>query len=339
MNVKPFFFTLSHGFRLSSYIRHIIRLKSPEIIFPFYHTISDKPLTHIGPLYHVKSVEKFTEEMDFLLRHFRPLHPSEFYTMVQECKPADKPSFLLSFDDGLSEFYHHIAPILMSKGIPAIQFLNPAFLDNKDMMFRYKIACLDNHYRHHSAEFSQAEVSDLLSPYKGENPVQKLWQIPFTDIHVLENIATCTGFSFGDYLSEKKPYLTLDQIKTLQKNGFVFGAHSMNHPHFSLLDEAEQLRQTRESSDEVSQITHEPCHFFSFPFTDGAAKKSFFESLNQSHPELFTFGTAGIKKELITRHFQRIPMDVHREGKDILTGEYLYYILKGLIGQNTLHRI
>lgn len=339
MNVKPFFFTISHRFNLSSYFQSAIPLKSPGIIFPFYHTISNEALAHVGPLYHVKSVEKFSEEMDFLLRHFQPLHPSELSTLMSEGRSVEKPSFLLSFDDGLSEFYHLIAPVLIKKGIPAIQFLNPAFVDNKDMMFRYKISCLVNHYQLQPAIFEQTEIMQLLSPYKGENPAQKLWQIPFTDTLVLENLSTLTGFSFANYLLEKQPYLNLEQIKTLQNKGFTFGAHSLDHPHYFLLNETEQLRQTCDSADAVSHMTGQPCRFFSFPFTDNHVNKRFFDSLHQRKPELYTFGTAGIKKELIPRHFQRIPMDVYKEGKDILTGEYLYFILKGLFGQNTIHRI
>jgi hypothetical protein len=55
-----------------------------------------------------------------------------------------KPLLHLSFDDGLSACYDTIAPILLRKGVPATFFLNPAFIDNKALMFRYKISlCLN----------------------------------------------------------------------------------------------------------------------------------------------------------------------------------------------------
>lgn len=338
MNIKPYFFNLSYRLKASGWIPLLLKCDVPNVIFPFYHTISDLPLNHIGPLYHVKSVKTFSAELDILLSYFQPIHPSEFYHMILNGERPQKPAFLLSFDDGLSEFYDQIAPVLLAKGIPAINFLNPAFTDNKDMMYRYKISCLAHHHEEYPDAFHQNDVFQLLDIHTSSHVLRKIRQISYADRHLLDTLADITGFSFSEYLSDQQPYLTTEQVKTLAEQGFVFGAHSMDHPHFSQLDMSVQLQQTMASADAVSQMLNQPCHYFSFPFTDAGVSRRFFASLSQSHPELFTFGTAGIKKELLPKHFQRIPMDVYPKGQDIVAGEYIYYLLKHLTGQNTIKR-
>ncbi|RXM60445.1 polysaccharide deacetylase family protein, partial [Chryseobacterium sp. CH1] len=56
-------------------------------------------------------------------------------------KPKKKIA-LLTFDDGFREFYDVVAPILERKGIYACNFVNPAFIDNEEMMFRCKSSLL-----------------------------------------------------------------------------------------------------------------------------------------------------------------------------------------------------
>src|SRR5690554_3145448 len=99
-----------------------------NIIFPYYHLISDDKCPHVRNLYSVKKVQQFEIELDFLLKHYQPISLEEVLNHIkQKTKPA-KPSFLLSFDDGLSECYHTIAPILIQKGLNAIFFLNQNFI-------------------------------------------------------------------------------------------------------------------------------------------------------------------------------------------------------------------
>jgi hypothetical protein len=52
-----------------------------------------------------------------------------------------------------------------------------------------------------------------------------------------------------------------------------------------------------------------------------------------------TFGTAGLKEDPVDFHFQRIPMEMKKiPAYRILKGEYIYYLLKGLLGRNKITR-
>ena len=111
------------------------------VICPFYHTVSDTPLPHISPLYRHRTEKEFREDMDWFTAHYTPIHWYE----IEEYERNKKPAFCLTFDDGLKEFYTIVAPILEEKKIPCVCFLNSAFVDNKDLMFRYKEALTKQH--------------------------------------------------------------------------------------------------------------------------------------------------------------------------------------------------
>lgn len=126
--MKKILFKILSFFTLSIPTIFLIKLSGKRIIYPFYHIISDNPPAHIKYLYPVRSIKQFEKDLVFLQKHFTA---SDFPVK------GNNPQFVLSFDDGLSEDYDIIAPILKKRNIPAIFFVNSAFVDNKDMFTNY----------------------------------------------------------------------------------------------------------------------------------------------------------------------------------------------------------
>lgn len=112
------------------------RTTNRYVILPYYHTVSDKPLPHVAPLYRHRTVAEFRADLDWLMAHHEPIR----WTEIDAYEQAEKPAFCLTFDDGFKEFYTIVAPILEEKNIPCICFLNSAFVDNQTMMFRNQMA-------------------------------------------------------------------------------------------------------------------------------------------------------------------------------------------------------
>ena len=116
----------------------LIRHTDTDLIFPFYHTVSDEYLPHIHPLYSPKTINEFLRDLDFLLEHFQPVDMETAFLHCKGEKQVAKPSFHLSFDDGLREVYDIITPILYNKGVPFSVFVNSDFVDNRNLFFRHR---------------------------------------------------------------------------------------------------------------------------------------------------------------------------------------------------------
>jgi len=306
-----------------------------SLILPFYHAISDEKLPHIQHLYPVKNVSSFIQDLDFLLKYYQPIDFFEFKEITSQKKVPKKPSFLLSFDDGLKEFYHVIAPILIQKGIPAVCFVNSAFVDNKALFFRYKASLLIEHIINNPK--LQREVQDFFG--NDVHFFSNLLAISYSNRDSLDQLAMIIDVQFEDFLKNQKPYLDSIQISSLIEQGFHFGAHSVYHPEYQYISYAEQINQTEESVNFLNQNFSIDYKTFSFPFTDYNVSKRFFDEINAREITDITFGCAGQKKDTAQNHFQRIPFEIQNlNARQILNAELLYFLVKAPFGKNLINR-
>lgn len=289
--------------------------KSLPVLLPFYHLVSDQDLPFRNN-YDYPSVAQFEGDLDFLLKHFRAISLDELMKggKLSNC-------FHLSFDDGLRECYEIVAPILKRKGVPASFFINPSFVDNKDLFHRYK-------------------ASEITAILKAKN-IHLSLQRTYADLASLDEMAEEIGLSWEEWLAENKPYMTLDQVKSLQSDGFIIGSHSMDHPEFELLDEETQLEEIRESMDWVNRKLQPSIKAFAFPFTDFGVAEQVFEICHRDHIFDISFGTAGLKKERFPFHFQRLPMEknIDVSPQKRVKEAYMAYRLKALLGKHYAKRI
>jgi len=311
------------------------KILKQQLILPFYHTISNKPLPHIKHLYQVKSENEFINDLDFLLKYYEPIDYETFRDFVTGKKQLKKPSFMLSFDDGLSEFYSVIAPILIGKGIPAVCFLNSAFVDNKALFFRYKASLILDKIE------NNPNLVEVVSEYlnNSKDIKQKILKLGYSDEHLLNKIAESITFDFNKFLKEENPYLNSNQIKKLINQGFYFGAHSIDHPQYQFISLEEQLRQTKESLNFVTENFELNYKIFAFPFTDYGISTDFFKQVNRKKLVDFTFSSAGQKRDRISNNFQRIPFETGKySAKRIHNTELLYYLFKIPFSKNEIKR-
>ena len=316
-------------------------LSRQHALLPFYHIISDTEVPHVKHLYHVKTTKDFVRDLDYLLKYYQPIGLDELIQSVNEEKSVPRNALFLSFDDGLAECYHIIAPILKKKGIPATFFLNSDFIDNKALMFRYKASLLIEHISINPDIISSGQCSAFENHgLNATNFKKELRRIRWHQQGLLNELAAATGLDFDAYLKKNTPYMNSNQIKELISWGFDMGSHSLNHPRYKDLKPTEQIHQTLvchkilESQFKLSSKT------FAFPFTDDGVKRSFFDEIINKEGFDLTLGGAGIKHEQIERHKQRIGLESRqkRNCKQIIHSEHIYYILKALFRKNTIHR-
>lgn len=309
-----------------------IQITGQQLFLPFYHSIGNpEDLPHIRHLYQPRSVKQFEKDLDFLLKNYQPIGLQDLWQSVEHQTPITKPSFLLSFDDGLSEVYHLAAPILKRKGVPATIFLNSAFVDNQALFYRYKMSLL--------MDFFKKNPSKLQEVFKDSRAIPDLSFINFDLRFLLDQFAKEVDLSFNDFLKKRNPYLNSTQIKTLSKFGFTFGGHSINHPIYHEISFKEQLNQTKKSVRFADKKSKAPLKSFAFPFSDHGVTKTFFRMSKVKGYFDMSFGTAGLKIEEFPYHFQRFGMEgTSADAENLIKGEYFYFALKSLLGKHKVKR-
>ncbi len=323
-------------------VRWLAAWSGQRFILPLYHTVADEPPVHIRHLYPVKTCRQFSADLDFLLKHYRPIDLPALEKLLHQGVPPAFNSFLMTFDDGLREFHDVVAPILLQKGIPAICFLNSNFVDNKGLFFRYKASLLLDFFEYHPEALQHPTVKKYTN-LPGPMPTEirtVLLHVRYQTQAILDDLATAVGLDFSQYLKAQRPYLDSAQINSLITQGFYFGAHSCDHPEYRFLPPPEQIRQTAESVAAICQRFELPYRTFAFPFTDYEVSKAVFQEMYDGKAAVSaSFGCAGMKRDEFPQHFQRIPFETDDlDAAEILHNEYLYFLLKTLAGKNRIRR-
>jgi peptidoglycan/xylan/chitin deacetylase (PgdA/CDA1 family) len=312
-----------------------------QVLLPFYHTVSDVKLPHIQHLYDVRNSTRFASDIDFFCQHYQPISIDDLNSIVTSGKQPSKPVFHITFDDGLSEFFSVVAPILESKGITATVFVNTDFIDNAGLFYRYKISLLVERIQSGISKSSVKAVADYLGLRIPEIPelVKHLLTLTYNGQGHIDAVANLLEVDFDEFLRKHQPYLSQAQISDLINRGFTIGSHSLDHPWFKNLSFEEQKRQISESFKVlISQFGIEK-KYFSFPFSDEGIGQNLFNWLTDEMKCDLSFGISGFKDDYSSTHLHRLPMEESPQlAQSIIHSEYIYCMLKDLLNKNQIVR-
>jgi len=310
----------------------LVKYSRQPVIFPFYHTVSDQPLAHVSHLYPLRTEEDFKQDLEEMLKCFEPISLADFMggkTLIQ-----GKRYMVLTFDDGLAGCHQVIAPLLMKKGIPAAFFLNNHFIDNRGLFYRYKASLLIE--RITTDKEALKKVAEYLSIPQGRVE-ESIHLIGEDQISLLDVLIREVEVDVALYMINGPVYLSSKQVMELVQWGFEIGGHSPNHADFSKLKPKEIISQVSSSIRDLQHRFQISTRYFSFPFTSWGIPEEVIDQLLEKGIAEVLLGTAGLKKQEKAGFIQRIPMEeYHGTAEKSLKTEYLYYILKGLVGRNRL---
>jgi peptidoglycan/xylan/chitin deacetylase (PgdA/CDA1 family) len=310
-------------------------------LFPYHHIVSNESLPHIKHLYNYKNEAQFIKDLDFLLKHYTPVSAAEVIRSIKNKIKLAPHSFLLSFDDGFREVHDIIAPILEKKGVPAIFFINPSFIDNKELFYRCKISLLINELIKNKDNINYLKIFyECIKPKvkSFQNIISSLKLINQTTAGVLDSIAQNIEFSFEHFLQKEQPFLNSNQLLSLQQRGFSIGAHSMNHPYYNLLSLNEQIEQTIRSCKFVNELLGTKDCCFSFPHSDKELTQELFTKLYKTDIPIL-FGIQNQKIELSNNILHRFNAERPETNLETqIKGLTLMMWLLQLAGRNKVKR-
>lgn len=250
--------------------------------------------------------------------------------------------FIVNFDDGFREINDIVAPILLQKGISGNVFVNSAFIDNKTLCYQHKASILAEHIQKTVSISEKENIKEMLLKNNIVcNEIKSgILAIKYSQKDLLDKIALLINVDFEYYLSKNRPYLTSDQIARLITDGFTIGAHSIDHPLYSLLTLEEQLSQTIGSLKFVRETFNLNYGAFAFPHSDNGVTKEFFTQIHNSGLVDISFGTAGMIKDAIPNHFQRFSLEKPAiPAKKIIAYQHARKLVRQVRGDGEIDRV
>ena len=313
-----------------------------QTIFTYYHTVNNEKLNYLDNLFSFKNEKHFKNDIELLLNNYQPLNP-DFFLKDFKYNQIPKNHFLLTFDDGLSQIFDVIAPILYEKKISAIFFVNPHYIDNKNFFVRHVISVLidiilNNKY---DKEIIQ-EINYLLSLKKSSSKsslINDLKKINFDSENILLRITELLKVDINTELKKKKPFISKNQIKEMIDMGFYFGGHTMTHPRLNTINYNDQKKEIIDSINWLKLNFKINYSFFAFPYTDRGISKKLIKSIFKYDNSSIVFGNSGLKKDFDERIIQRFSLEKPNQNTSkLIVSENLYKFCNKLIGNYNITR-
>ncbi len=308
-----------------------------QSIYPYYHLISNNDLPHINHLYPYKGVSQFEKDLDFLLANYKPQDPANVLRGEEE-----KNAFLLTFDDGLSQIFKVVYPILKKKGVRAIFFVNPAYVDNHQLFYKHAISIILDFFSQNKVSDEQvSKIAALLNTENDKNVIKHriatLDYVNRNNAHLI--LGDVLNFDIEAYLRKSPPYLTTEQIIEMHNNGFYFGGHTMTHPPLNQIAFEQQFQEIVASINWLHTNFNIDYATFAFPFSDKTASSKLINALFDYNPNMVLFGNSGLKKDIDPRIIQRFSIENPKKNiAKVIVTEHLYKHFNMVIGQYQIKR-
>jgi peptidoglycan/xylan/chitin deacetylase (PgdA/CDA1 family) len=246
-----------------------------------YHYVRDVERTSF-PDIKALSVAAFTAQLDWLQARFDVINGATFERAAVSGTGFDRPTALLTFDDGFVDHYEHVFPILQDRGLGGIFFVAGRTLDVEPVLLNvHKTHFLLSHLGANrfteevSAALEREGVNTGTAEREGiyrydEAPDVRIKRIlnyeapyPVVD-RVLSRIFTR---HLGDSVAFARGlYLSAAQIREMAQGGMTFGFHTESHPVLSRLDVAAQRTELRNGPRLVADLTGQQSASFCYPY-------------------------------------------------------------------------
>ena len=262
-----------------------------ELVSIFYHAVSDGELPHIRHLYPVVPVEFFKSALIALKKTNTFITYDQLHEYFEHGIPLPQNAVHLSFDDGFSECYKIVRPILLDAGIPCTFFLTIDWIDNRRLYFRHLISlCVDRF-----EQLPLGQRSELINQINRQFDLSikdtvefKNWLTSFRkpDERALEVIPGLLDITAASFLLENSPYLTSEQIREMHEEGFTIGAHSLSHRKLGFVPREDVSTEIAASCRAVSGITGQVVVPFSFPQSAGNLDRNQLAEIRDRSPSV-----------------------------------------------------
>ncbi len=233
----------------------------------------------------------FEGQLDYIESHYNVVSAAEVVASVGGRKPLPMAPLLLTFDDGYSDHYRHVFPLLKRhklKGVffpPARAVCEREMLDVNKVHFILASACnmsmlvqyIDAAVESGLGEFDLASVADYRERFwKGNrfDPPDVVYVKRMLQLALPTELRTrLTTELFHRYVSEDEYafaddlYVTEQQLREMLDGGMNVGSHGYAHNWLDSLTAQEQASDIDRSLDMLERIGLSRCGFyFCYPY-------------------------------------------------------------------------
>ncbi len=248
-----------------------------------YHYVREED--NESPYFIYLHAKDFEKQIDYLKSKYKILNKNEFEYCLNTSTTI-KNGIVLTFDDGFSDHYNYVYPILKKRNlwgifyIPTKPYVNKKLLDVHRIHYllgKYggeslykkltKITIDDNFIKNNENLFSESTYTEQ----NNDVYTTKVKQIinyylkPDQRSIILEKLLQ--AYNENENHLSKSFYLSKKQISEMIENGMSIANHGHSHTLFSNLDKKSQAYEIKESKEIIDALTNDKTYnSFCYPY-------------------------------------------------------------------------
>lgn len=260
---------------------------------------------------------RFEAALEFLAAHYRPVRLEDVLT---EGRALPDRAVLVTFDDAYASVARSAAPVCRRFGVPAVFFVNAAFLDNERL-------APDNLVCYVANVSGLAPIRAAARAVRGKDTpelesLSEVFSRFFPAISLgerevfLEALRQSAGISDRHLANEAGLYLTGRQLRELAASDFEIGNHTYSHVHGRSLSTEEFGLEIDRNKAKLEAVSGTKVRSFSQPYGSSAdLTRDLAEHLERSgHQAVFLSESCSNPRGADPLHLDRISTRAGSDG-------------------------
>lgn len=229
-----------------------------------YHRVSGYKNNYFDPNYPlITSVKNFRKQILKIKSKYKIVSLDEFIHHINS--NSDEYLVVITFDDGYSDNYDDLLPIVNELQIPVTIFVTTSFLSSEPFIWWYEL-------------WSFIKKNEKIIFNGKENSIkskkQKIKFFNYISYKIINKKNNQNVNNLIDHIKNvevcrlsKSISLKIDQLKLLKQNPYIsIGSHSVTHANLSLLNNLELKKELIQSKKKLEEIIEDKIDNFAFPF-------------------------------------------------------------------------
>lgn len=212
---------------------------------------------------------KFEAALRFLTKYYTPVRLQDVLTDF-DGRGLPSRAVLVTFDDAYASVVESAAPLCRQYGVPAVFFVNAAFLDNQRFAPDNLVCYVANVFGMKTIQAAARAVRGAGIPEL--QSLSEVFTCFFPAISLaeryvfLEELRQITGINESRRAEEARLYLTSEQLCDLASFDFEIGNHTYTHVHCRSLSQEEFGPEVDRNKAELESFSGTKVRSFSLPY-------------------------------------------------------------------------
>jgi len=218
------------------------------------------------------TAEGFQEQMLYLRSHFDLIGLEELLSRVQaDHFNIERPTAMITFDDGYRDNYEVAFPILRELGVPAVFFISAGYIDCPRLTWWDRVAYVVKSTGRDMLELDYPEpVTIDLGQLDRNSAVQRILgaykrMLEIDQGRFFDQLEERAGIKVDSKALGRDLFMNWDQVRGLKDGGMAIGSHTYDHPVLTRLPEALQRSELTRSKRLLESQTGGPVSAIAYP--------------------------------------------------------------------------